>query len=337
LTIQNTILAQNTASAAGPDVDFTMTPTGVDLGGNLIGIGDPAVFTAGTTQQGTATNPLNPLLGPLTNNGGPLAGSTGHQFTVETEAVLPGSPAIGTGVANGIAFDERNAPRVNTVEVGGFQFENATLQLTIGTQPTIALGGKETVTVTVTNTSANPLPADNSLLTVTLTGGLTTGGPLTFTVGALAAGQSATFSIPVNAASLGTQTITAAVTSVDTNPATVTTMTTVNVQMPTTLPPPPVTGHTPVGNLTTFAFGFGPTGLDLFEIDQAGDIFAVPFMGGGAPIFLSTALQLPLAVFQKGQFLAFLTGANGQNFLIDITNPFVPQVESALLAALQRK
>jgi hypothetical protein len=160
---------------------------------------------------------------------------------------------------------------------------------------------------------------------------------LTFPVGALAAGQSATFSINVNAASLGTQTITAAVTSVDTNPATVTTTATVNVQMPTTPPPPnPITGHTPVGSLTAFAFGFGPTGIDLFEVDRAGDIFAVPFMGGGAPIFLSTALQIPLAVLQNGQFLALLAGPNGQNFVIDIINPFLPLVEPALLAALQR-
>lgn len=334
LTVQNTILAQNTALTQGPDVFFIGVPTGFDLGGNLIGIngtinGNPA-FTAATTQAGTAANPLNPMVTGLTNNGGPLAGAPGNQMTVETEALLPGSPAIGKGLtANAPTTDERGAPRINTNDVGAFQFENAKLQLAIGTQTTLGQGATETVSVTVTNTSGNPLPADNTTLTVTASGGLNIGGTQTFTVGALAAGQSQTFTFNATGTGLGNQTLTASVTSVDTNPATVTTTATVNVTTATT-----TTGQTPVGGLTVFAFGFGPTGIDLFEVDTVGDVFAVPFMGGGAPIFLNTALHLPLAILQNGQLVAMLTGANGQNFLIDIVNPFVPSVTPAVLAAL---
>src|SRR6185312_13076054 len=111
---------------------------------------------------------------------------------------------------------------------------------------------------------------------------------------------------------------------------------TVNV---VTLPPapPPTTLHTPVGTLTPFAFGFGPTGIDLFEIDRVGDVFAQAFMGGGAPLFLNTALHLPLAVLQNGQLLALLAGSNGQNFLIDVFNPFLPLVEPTVIAALMHR
>ncbi|HEY7312612.1 MAG TPA: right-handed parallel beta-helix repeat-containing protein [Gemmataceae bacterium] len=313
LTFQNTLLTQNTVTGAGPDFEFMGTVTAQDLGGNLIGVG-------------------NPGLTGLSNNGGQLAGATGTQMIVETEALLPGSPAIGKGVANGITVDERGAPRVNTIDAGAFQFENVTLQVTIGTQPTLSLGNSETITVTVTNTSANPLPDDGSTLTVTTSGGLNTGGQQTFVVGPLGAAQSHTFSFTATATGLGTQTITASVTSPDTNPATVTATTTVNVVPTATKTTNPTK---PVGGLTPFAFGFGPTGIDLFEVDGAGDIFALPFMGGGAPIFLNTALHLPLALLQNGQLLALLSGANGQNFVIDIFNPFVPSVTPAILAALR--
>jgi hypothetical protein len=88
-----------------------------------------------------------------------------------------------------------------------------------------------------------------------------------------------------------------------------------------------------VGGLTLFAFGLGPTGIDLFEVDSVGDIFAVPFMGGG-PIFLNTALRLPLVVLQNGQLLALMAASNGQEYLMDIFNPFSPLIEPAVLAAL---
>jgi hypothetical protein len=330
LTLQNTILAQNTVTGTGPDFDFTGAITGVDLGGNLIGVGNPTIFNV-STLQGTAANPLNPLVTGLTNNGGPLAGAIGDQITVETEALLPGSPAIGKGTAVSVNTDQRGAPRINTIDVGAFQFENVALNLTIGAPATITLGTTQTVTVTVTNKSTNPMPADNTNLTVTTTGGLNIGGTQVLAVGPLAAGQSQTFSFNANGAALGAGTITASVTSPDANPNTVSTNTTVIVT-PTVTPPPPI-HTTPVGSLTLFAFGLGPTGLDLFEVDSVGDVFAVP-LTGGSPVFLNTAVHLSLALVQNGQLLALLTGASGQSFVIDIVNPFVPGVTSAVLSAL---
>jgi hypothetical protein len=288
LTLQNTILAQNLASTTGPDFDFTGAITGVDLGGNLIGIGNPTIFTAGTTQQGTAMNPLNPMVTGLTNNGGALAGATGTQMIVETEALLPGSPAIGKGVANGLTTDERGFPRVNTIDVGAFQFEDVTLHLTISAQPTLTLGNTETITVTVTNTSGNPLPADNSTLTVTTTGGLNIGGTQTLTLGPLAAGQSRTFSFNATGVTLGGQTITATVTSVDANPNTTSTSAAVNV-VPHTTPTPTPTPTPPPSTFQAAVTLF----IDAFELVLS--LHGTPGLPSPSVLFASIQTNLPFA------------------------------------------
>ena len=79
--IQNTIVANNSASF--PDVSGALT----SLGHNLIGIGTGGSGYVNTDLVGTTSNPLNPLLGPLQDNGGPT----------QTMALLPGSPAIAAG------------------------------------------------------------------------------------------------------------------------------------------------------------------------------------------------------------------------------------------------
>ena len=90
---------------------------------------------------------------------------------------------------------------------------------------------------------------------------------------------------------------------------------------------------TPVGSLNVFALGIGPTGIDLFEVDSQGDVFAQGLFGGGL-VLVNTSLHLPLAVLSNEGLLALLAGSNGQNYLIDALNPFVPFVESAVVAAL---
>jgi parallel beta-helix repeat protein len=337
LTVQNTIVAGNLASVAGPDVDFTGTITaGFDQGGNLIGISGTGSgnsgFTGTNTQTGTTANPLNPLVTGLTNNGGQVAGSTGHQMTVETEALLPGSPAIGKGVANGITSDERGFGRVNTFDPGAFQFENATLVVNITASGSVGLNASEPITILVTNTSGNALPADNGTLVVSTSGGLNLGGTQTVSLGALGAGQSAAFYFNATTTALGTQTIVATVTTPDSNPLTVSNSTTVNVSL-TPTPPSPIT---PQGTLSLFALGFGPTGVDVFEVDTKGDIFAQGFgFGGltGSPIFLGTTLSFPVLEFQNNMLLGFLE-TGGQRYLVDVFSFFNPFVEPALLAGL---
>jgi hypothetical protein len=115
-------------------------------------------------------------------------------------------------------------------DVGAFEFQDASLSLALtSSSSSVATGGSVTFTMTVTNTSGNSLPADNSTVLVTLPAGLTATSPLSFTVGALGAGQTATFTATATGGSSGSQTVTAAVTSPDANPNSASSSTTVTV------------------------------------------------------------------------------------------------------------
>jgi len=83
VNVKNTIIAQNTA-ATDPDVSGSFASGGYNLIGN--GTGSTG-FTAVGDRVGTAAAPIDPLLNPLTNNGGPT----------QTRALQPGSPAINGG------------------------------------------------------------------------------------------------------------------------------------------------------------------------------------------------------------------------------------------------
>ena len=81
--IANTILAGNTASA-GPDCDGILD----SMGNNLIGDTGACVYTTGSGDVlGTSSQPVDPRLAPLRDNGGPT----------QTQELLPGSPAIDSG------------------------------------------------------------------------------------------------------------------------------------------------------------------------------------------------------------------------------------------------
>ncbi len=99
--VTNNIVANNTAST-GPDVDGSFA-AGAATGYNIIGKSDgSAGFTNGTNgnQVGTIATPLNPLLGPLADNGGPT----------QTMALLNGSPALDKARA-AVASDQRGVFR----------------------------------------------------------------------------------------------------------------------------------------------------------------------------------------------------------------------------------
>jgi hypothetical protein len=114
--VQNTIIAKNTASTAGPDAN---NPAGAftDNGGNLIGVSGlgsgNSGFTNSTTQKGTVTMPLDPLLGPLQNNGGSTIGAPGTTLVLPTEGLTLPSPAHGKGlVAGAPTVDARSFPSI---------------------------------------------------------------------------------------------------------------------------------------------------------------------------------------------------------------------------------
>ncbi|HEY8669195.1 MAG TPA: choice-of-anchor Q domain-containing protein, partial [Terriglobales bacterium] len=90
ITLTNDIIAGNESDISGA---FNSN------GHNLIGNGTGATITPTVGDQiGTATAPIDPKLGPLQDNGGPT----------QTQALLPGSPAIDKGAAvTGINTDQR--------------------------------------------------------------------------------------------------------------------------------------------------------------------------------------------------------------------------------------
>ncbi len=120
-TIKNTIIAGNSVDTQLVEVSrdvygfFNTT----DSSFNLIGDGTGSNFTNGVNGNivGTSTNPIDPLLGPLQDNGGPTF----------THALLPGSPAINAGnnanIPAGITTDQRGEPRIvgGIVDIGAFE------------------------------------------------------------------------------------------------------------------------------------------------------------------------------------------------------------------------
>ena len=118
--LTDTIVAGNSAGTAG------------DIGGphdsavigthNLIGTGGSGGLQANNHNLIGA----NPDLAPLGSYGGPT----------QTMALLPGSPAIGVGLAlNGISNDERGEPIGTTVDLGAFQSQGFTLTPVSGSTP----------------------------------------------------------------------------------------------------------------------------------------------------------------------------------------------------------
>jgi hypothetical protein len=205
LHARNTIIAGNTAPN-GPDVYGDLG----SQGHNLIGDGSGGGGFTSTDLVGTATNPIDPKLGPLQDNGGPTP----------TMALLAGSPALNAGdpAQLGVA-DQRGVLRSDGVNIGAYQASASALLLTAPATATAgtpfdltvkavdpfgqtALGYTGTVTFSTTDTNpAVVLPADYTFTTAdagmhTFSGGvtLTTAGSQTVT-----AADSVTGSITGNA------------------------------------------------------------------------------------------------------------------------------------------
>jgi hypothetical protein len=111
--LSSTIVANNTDSGTGPDVSGTITTANQSLLSNSTG----AVIG---TNNGTLLG-VNPLLGPLANNGGPTM----------TEALMAGSPCINAG-NNTLALptDQRgtgfNRTSGGGTDIGAFEVQVAT-------------------------------------------------------------------------------------------------------------------------------------------------------------------------------------------------------------------
>jgi Ca2+-binding RTX toxin-like protein len=114
----NTIIAENfdnnSSNGISPDVSGNFDTSRSSF--NLIGIGTDSNFTNGVNGNivGTSDNPIDPLLGPLQDNGGPTF----------THALLPGSPAIDAANPNfNVLIDQRGVtrPQGNGFDIGAFE------------------------------------------------------------------------------------------------------------------------------------------------------------------------------------------------------------------------
>ncbi len=176
VNVKSTIVALNSVTGssvmAGPDVIGTFTSQGY----NLIGKRDGSTgFTNGSMQDqiGSIAMPIDPLLGPLANNGGPT----------QTMALLPGSPALDKGISNGLPTDQRgfartldfpaisNAAGGDGTDIGAVEGVASMLAVQVG-DPAVCLDPNGLVGVTVTVNNPNPIAAVSSF-TATLPTGLT--------------------------------------------------------------------------------------------------------------------------------------------------------------------
>jgi hypothetical protein len=187
LTVRNSTIAGNTATS-GPGggivaasvivlestlVGDNVSPADPDVSGTVLATFSLIEDPSGTTlDPGSANNItlVDPLLGPLQNNGG----------LTETHALLPGSPALDAG-ANpaGLLTDQRGLgfPRQSgsDVDIGAFEVQ-PTGPIDVTDQVSIALGGfrrnrgngRWYQTVTITNISGAMIAGPVSLVVFNL-------------------------------------------------------------------------------------------------------------------------------------------------------------------------
>ncbi len=149
-SLTNTIIAGNTDSADLADDIGGNSPGEVTGMYNLIGTGGSGGLTAAGHNL---LNVANPLLSPLGNYGGPT----------ETVALLPGSQAIGTGIAiAGLTTDQRGValPSIG-IDIGAFQSQGFTITVASSSTPqsaTVGTAFAHALAVTVTaNDSLEPV------------------------------------------------------------------------------------------------------------------------------------------------------------------------------------
>ncbi|MFM9903006.1 MAG: choice-of-anchor Q domain-containing protein [Pyrinomonadaceae bacterium] len=195
LTLKNTIVAGNMGNQ--PDISANGGATIVTGGYNLIGNNDnvSGVFPTGNPNAnndivGMPGSPVNPLVGPLANNGGPT----------QTHALLLGSPAIdkGSAVVPALTTDQRGSPRPLDVAgypnaMGGNGSDIGAFEAQITTAGSVSIAGRVTSSDGRGIRNARIVVSGGSLTQPRVTA---TGPRGTYTVGDLQTGQ--TYVITIN-------------------------------------------------------------------------------------------------------------------------------------------
>jgi len=139
-TFKNTIIAKN-HSPTHPDIATQPgVPGNTSEGYNLIGNSTDLEMTPTTGDQfGTFSDPIDPMLDTLAENGG----------DTETCALLPGSPAINAGDPDAPTRDQRNYDRQDAPDIGAFELgatipetlANISTRLLVETGDDVLIGG----------------------------------------------------------------------------------------------------------------------------------------------------------------------------------------------------
>ncbi|RMG31729.1 MAG: PKD domain-containing protein [Bacteroidetes bacterium] len=114
LLLSNTIVAQNEGGCCMGIPDIGSDGNYTSLGYNLLGINDQPLALATGDIAGTPGSPLDPLLGPLQNNGGPT----------HTRALMQASPAVNAAQPGLFGLsDQRGFPRPvgGRADIGAFE------------------------------------------------------------------------------------------------------------------------------------------------------------------------------------------------------------------------
>ncbi len=179
-TLTGTIVAGNTNPSGASDIGGPTEVSG-SSSNNLIGIGGAGGLTNGTTNNIVLTSLAGLGLAPLGFYGGPT----------QTIALLPGSAAIGAGIAvGGLTTDQRGLPRIvdGVVDIGAFESSGFSLAITTGNDQSTSVGTAFPNALQVTVTPKNA-------------GDPVNGGVVTFTPPASGPGATLNPSAPVTIAS----------------------------------------------------------------------------------------------------------------------------------------
>jgi hypothetical protein len=176
ISLQNTIIAGNgTSGDCYNDIDgYSGTVT--SLGYNLIGDRTGCTFVPTTGDQaGTHSQPINPVLGPLQDNGGP---TRTHALSGASPALNAGNLATpGSGGNACLATDQRgmSRPEGSACDIGAYEghFTAVSSVLRVNPNPTSASSVAFTVTFSDSVTGVDQV--DFSLTTTGVTGASITG------------------------------------------------------------------------------------------------------------------------------------------------------------------
>ncbi|MCU0878189.1 MAG: Ig-like domain-containing protein, partial [Pirellulaceae bacterium] len=149
---QNNLIAGNFAEFPTALVTSDAAGTLTSLGGNLIGDATGVGGLGGIGDQaGTSAAPINPLLGPLADNGGPT----------RTHALLAGSPAIDRGRnTTALTIDQRGQPRPfnGVFDIGAFESQGENNAPVAASQTiTLVEDTFKSGTLTATDADGDPL------------------------------------------------------------------------------------------------------------------------------------------------------------------------------------